>query len=676
MIRKRGLLIFCVIILTACLSGCQTIKELAEEISDITEFSVAEEEEEEEEEALPTLPVETEVDLISLDVIMSSVEYTAPQISQDGTMVLYRHMSDYEDVLIAENWQTGEYTIVQWPYLLGGPHYYWAPDGETVLFFSDYYGDENYGLYTSNIYTGETATILQGGSYNCFYVANNPNNNKEIFIELFNDDTEVFDLYVINYETGNGSLIFENPGDVTGYVFNSEGNLMMLVTTDDEAGSHVLLKKNASNSNTSYVKNEWEEIFAWDYEDADTSGVLGFMQDDERILYLDSSLGDTSTLCSYNIETGEIIEIYNDPDYEISNLWTDLELEEVTAVTVYKEYLEWVVLDESFEDDYEALSAVGDVFDLAGSSAEDEYWLVAYLSDTKQPDYYVYDMETHDLTFLFNADPELEEYEFASMEPFSYTAGDGLTIEGYVTFPVGVDREDLPTVVLVHGGPWSRDIWGYNSEVQFLANRGYLVVQVNFRGSTGYGKEFMLAGDKEWGGLMHQDILDAVDYVIEQGWTDPDRVGIYGASYGGYEALISATFSSDVFACAVDAFGPSSLLTFIESIPAKWSIEYQDLIRAVGDPETEAALMEERSPLYYADDVEIPVLIMQGENDVRVPLQEAIQMVEALEEAGVDVTYLPFEDTGHGTFSTIEQVYEYYSTMEEFFAEYLGGYSE
>jgi dipeptidyl aminopeptidase/acylaminoacyl peptidase len=375
------------------------------------------------------------------------------------------------------------------------------------------------------------------------------------------------------------------------------------------------------------------------------------------------------------MSTGDTSEIFNDPNYDIAGSWTDIDLNKVTAVTVYGQKNEWHVLDPAFQDDYDALSAVGSNFEIIDSSKNDEYWIVAYISDVKETDYYLYDMADHELKGIYNAQPDLEQYDFASMEPFSYTAGDGLKIEGYATFPVGVEKKDLPTVLLVHGGPWARDNWEYNSEVQFLANRGYLVLQVNYRGSSGYGKDFMKAGDMEWGGLMHKDILDAVSYAVAQGWTDTGRVGVYGASYGGYEALISAAFSSDVFKCAVDAFGPSSLLTFVQSIPPQWSTERASLLRSIGDPDKDADFMKSRSPLYYAADMKIPLLIAQGDNDPRVPQQESDQMVQALKGAGTPVDYMLFPDTGHG-FNTDADRVKFYSEMEKFFAENLGGKTE
>jgi dipeptidyl aminopeptidase/acylaminoacyl peptidase len=614
--------------------------------------------------------------LIPVSELMDYAEYTAPQISADGTKVLYRHMTESSDSVMIKDWETGVEMEVPWPQVNGNPSFGWAPDGETVLFFVDNNGDENYGLYTTNTRTGQSATILPGGDNNCYYVSDNPADTKTIYIQLLNEQTSRYDLYLCNYETGDMTLVLTNPGDITNYIFDYDGNLRLVATIDEQAGIHTW-EKDPNATGTTFNKTDWHALtdLAWTYEDADTSGVLSFMQDNNRVLYNDSSKSDTSALYTYDLATNTSELVYEDPDYDINGSWTDLALDKVTAVNVYADKIEWHVLDDSFQADYDALSAVQEgEFDIFDSSDEDAYWLVAYMSDTSEADYYVYDMETNEATFLYNARAEVGEMNLASVEPFSYTASDGLDIHGYVTFPVDSEKKNLPTVVLVHGGPWVRDTWEYNSEVQFLANRGYVVLQVNYRGSSGYGKSFMLAGDKEWGKKMHQDILDAVSYAVDQGWTDPDRVGIYGASYGGYEALVSAAFSSDVFQCAVDAFGPSSLLTFIKSIPPQWSVEYQDLIRSVGDPDTEAEDMKTRSPLYFADDIAIPMLIAQGENDVRVPQSESDQMVAALKEAGVPVTYLLFPNTGHG-FNSMEARVQFYSSMESFFAEHLGGLS-
>jgi len=681
--KNRGLILFVVVIFAAAVlfSGCGLITEM---VRDAFEEAVEEPQatptalKPEAPDELPELPNDGNLaPLIPLSVLMDSVEYTPPSINSDGSRIMYRHMSDFSDDIVVEEWQTGETTEVVWPYEAAGiPYYYWAPDGETVLFFVDGMGDENFGLYISNVETGDTQTILPAGVNDCYYVSDNPQNDKEIYIQLFDYGRQVFDLYLINYETGAKRLVLKNPGDITYPVFDHEGVLRAVNRIDDEAGNHVWVKKNPGKKNTTFVEREWEEILSWDYEDSKLSRVFGFMQDNTRLMYLDTSETDTSSLITYDLDTGEKTLVFNDPDYEINGTWTDIEMDKVVALTVYSQMIEWKILDESFRDDYDALAKLEDgVFDIIGSSEQDEYWVVAYVSDVGETDYYMYDMATQETTFLFNGREELSGYEFSPAEPIAFTASDGLEIEGYAHFPAGAEKKDLPMVVLVHGGPWSRDTWEFYPEAQMLANRGYLVLRINFRGSSGYGKEFLLAGDKEWGRAMHQDILDGVDYAVQQGWADQQRVGVYGASYGGYEALICAAFSSDVFQCAVDAFGPSSLLTFVESIPPQWQIQYNDLIRSIGDPETEADLMRERSPLYYVDDIEIPLLIAQGENDIRVVQSESDQMVDALEKAGVPVKYLLFEDTGHG-FSSMETRMQFYSEMESFFAEHLGGRAE
>lgn len=668
--KKRLILVFICVAILFSFTGCLELREQAlgasASVSETPQVT----------KDLPTLPPHNDAGLLPLDVFTSYFEYTPPDISDDGSLILYRHVSGFNDDFIVENLKTGEQTKVQFPSEPAGiPYCLWAPDDETVLFFVDNMGDENYGLYTSDIKTGDTKTILPGGMTNCYYVADYPQNDKEIYIEILDNKTNKYDLYLINYETGKEQLIMDNPGNITGYMFDNDGNFEIVTTNDDHAGKHVWINTGFDFDTTEFSKDDWKQVLSWDYEDADTSGVEYILSGGKQFVYSDSSKTNTSAYYYYDIASGKSTEIFNDPNYDIAGSWVDLDLNKVTAVEVYGQKMEYHVLDDSFQDDYDALCSVGSDFQIYDSSENDAYWIVAYVSDVKETDYYLYDMAKHELKFLYNAQPDLKQYEFAHMEPFSYTASDGLKIEGYATFPEGEERKDLPTVVLVHGGPWVRDTWEYNPEVQFLANRGYLVLQVNYRGSSGYGKDFMNAGDMEWGGKMHQDILDAVDYAAEQGWTDPERVGVYGASYGGYEALVCAAFSSDVFKCSVDAFGPSSLLTFIDSIPPQWSVEREDLLKSIGDPDKDAEFMKSRSPLYYAKDMKIPLLIAQGDNDPRVPQSESDQMVEALKDAGVPVTYMLFSNTGHG-FNNNQDRIKFYTAMEKFFAENLGGKTE
>jgi dipeptidyl aminopeptidase/acylaminoacyl peptidase len=298
--------------------------------------------------------------------------------------------------------------------------------------------------------------------------------------------------------------------------------------------------------------------------------------------------------------------------------------------------------------------------------------LAGFTVDDGPVSYYSFDRKTREAAFLFEHQPALSRYPLARMEPFSYTARDGLTVHGYLTFPPGMGRRQLAAVLDVHGGPWARDVWGFDPGSQWLANRGYLSVQVNYRGSTGYGKDFVNAGDREWGGRMHDDLVDALEWLVEQGHVDRSRVGIFGGSYGGYAALAGATFTPDVFRCAVDIVGPSSIKTLIESIPPYWAPLVAQFHTRVGNPETEEEFLWSRSPLSRVGDVKIPILIAQGANDPRVKQAESEQIVAALRAKGIEHEYLLFEDEGHG-FAKPENRLRFFAAAERFLARHLGG---
>jgi dipeptidyl aminopeptidase/acylaminoacyl peptidase len=338
-----------------------------------------------------------------------------------------------------------------------------------------------------------------------------------------------------------------------------------------------------------------------------------------------------------------------------------------------KERTEYVVLDPSVADDVKAIRALhhGDPR-LAGRDDADTTWLVGFTNDTGPIPYYLYDRATKSGQFLFEHQPALSGYALAPMEPFTFTARDGLVVHGYVTFPPGHGRQGLPAVLNVHGGPQARDVWGFNPEAQWLANRGYLCVQVNYRGSVGYGKAFVAAGDREWGGKMHDDLIDAVGHIAAQGWADKSKVAIYGGSYGGYAALVGAAFTPDVFCCAVDIVGPSNLKTLLETIPPYWAPAAAALYRRVGHPVDDEAFLWSRSPLSRARDIRIPLLIAQGANDPRVKQAESEQIVAALSEAGIEHEYMLFPDEGHGFAKPANRI-KFYTAAEQFLARYLGG---
>ena len=617
---------------------------------------------------------------IPIEELMQSTEYGPPQISYDGKKIFYRHITDSYDVIEVLDRETNRLSYVPWPAGARGiPHFYVTPDSNKVLLLIDDMGDENFGLYLADIRKQETAEILKAGETDCMFLGFDKSNGEECFIGIFDKSPEIenFHIYRFNIKKETFRLVMGNPGNIDGWEFDSKGRLALVITSHEDASYRIWKRNDIDSESDKFRENEWTNIITWDYEDSDSSAIIDIDDEYQNILMIDSSVSNLISVVDYNIASGEKTIISQDSRgiYDPYNVWMDPQTREVTGVAYLRERLEWEALDDSFGRHLEVLTGVNDgEMNIVDSSRNDEVWLVSYSHDTKSDDYYVYDAASQTAQFLFSSIPSLDSHEFAPMEPISYQTSDGLTIYGYATFPLNMERENLPMVILVHGGPWSRDTWGFSSEVQFLANRGYMVLQVNFRGSTGYGKEFMLAGDMEWGRKMHQDILDALDWAVKKGWADPDRVALYGASYGGYEALVGAAFTPEKFACAVDLFGPSSLLTLVNSQPPQWSSYSQNLYRSIGDPAEDAMLMMERSPFYSAENISIPLMVVHGGNDVRVKQNESEQLVAAMREAGLDVEYILFPDAGHG-FSSLAQNKTFYEAAEKFLATHIGGRS-
>ena len=370
---------------------------------------------------------------------------------------------------------------------------------------------------------------------------------------------------------------------------------------------------------------------------------------------------------------GDITVIAEDPQYDVGNVIVHPDTHDVQAVAFNKDRNEWLVLDESIKKDFDNIGDIhrGDFFIISRDDA-DTTWVVAFTVDNGPVPFYAYDRKSQKATFLFDNQPELNKYTLATIEPISFTSRDGLTIHGYLTLPQGEQKTNLPMVLNVHGGPWGRDAWGYRPDAQWFANRGYACLQVNFRGSTGYGKDFVNAGDREWGRNMHNDLVDAVQWAIDKGIADPKKVAIFGGSYGGYAALVGATFTPDLFCCAVDIVGPSNLNTLIRTIPPYWSTFLATFHKRVGNPDTEEEFLNSRSPLFKADQIKIPILIGQGANDPRVKQAESEQIVEAMKSKGIDYEYMLFPDEGHG-FAKPENRLKFYAAAEKFLAKHLGG---
>jgi dipeptidyl aminopeptidase/acylaminoacyl peptidase len=348
-------------------------------------------------------------------------------------------------------------------------------------------------------------------------------------------------------------------------------------------------------------------------------------------------------------------------------------IEWTQAVSFVRERSEWQVLDPSIQADFDALRKVRDGdFSVVSRDLADTKWIVAFDLDNAPVSYYVYDRATKKAGFLFTNRPKLEKFKLAAMKPGSFQSRDGLTIHAYLTLPVDKDPKNLPLILNVHGGPWGRDTWGLDNEAQWMANRGYAVLQINFRGSTGYGKAFLNAGDREWGAKMHDDILDSKQWAIAQGYADPNRICIYGGSYGGYATLVGVAFTPAEFTCGVDIVGPSNLVTLLKSIPPYWEPVRALFRQRVGHEETQKDFLESRSPLFKAGQIQVPLLIAQGANDPRVKQAESDQIVAAMRKNAKPVEYIVFPDEGHG-FARPENRLKFYAAAEMFLAKYLGG---
>ncbi|GAC1464426.1 MAG: hypothetical protein NVS2B14_13300 [Chamaesiphon sp.] len=418
----------------------------------------------------------------------------------------------------------------------------------------------------------------------------------------------------------------------------------------------------------------WDTLRHWGPDD---EGYAVTFSDDGKTLYMVGTHdANAQRLIALDLATRSETVIVSDPQYDVGGILIHPVKRVIQAISFYKDKQEWQVLDQSIAADFDAIAKVREgEFSINSRDLADKTWLVSYLTDDGPVYYYAYNRESKSSTLLFSNQPKLEGLSLASMQPVSYEARDGLTIHGYLTTPVGIPTKHLPTILLVHGGPWARDTWGYSPMVQWLANRGYAILQVNFRGSTGYGKAFVNAGNREWAAKMHDDLIDAFNWLVQQEIADPKKVAIMGGSYGGYATLVGLTFTPDIFAAGVDIVGPSNLVTLMQSIPPYWAPMKAMFAHRLGDLETEEEFLKSRSPLFFADRIEKPLLIGQGANDPRVKQAESEQIVEAMQQAGKPVEYALYTDEGHG-FARPENRLHFYAIAEEFLAKYLGGQYE
>jgi dipeptidyl aminopeptidase/acylaminoacyl peptidase len=548
----------------------------------------------------------------------------------------------------------------------------WAQDSRHVLYLQDVGGDENWRLYDVDLVTMERRDLTPFEGINAEIIATSKRHPTQVLVGINADNPELHDVYRLDLSTGSLVKEIVNPG-YAGWVADEDLVVRCALQPLPDGSFDVLVRDTDADADSDSAGARWRTLLTIPAEDAPSSDIVSFSGDGRSLLVISAAGANTGRLARIDLATGSASVLATDPDADVSGVMLHPDTRDPQIVMILKDRTTYTVLDPSVEDDLKAVRALhpGDPVFVARDKA-DRTWLVGFTNDTGPIPYFMYDRAARSGRFLFDHQPALASYSLAPMEPFSFTARDGLEIHGYVTFPVGLGRSGLPAVLDVHGGPQVRDTWGFNPEAQWFANRGYLCVQVNYRGSTGYGKAFVAAGDREWGGKMHDDLIDAVSHVVGAGWADPARVAIYGGSYGGYAALVGAAFTPDVFRCAVDIVGPSNLKTLLETIPPYWAPVIAQLYRRIGNPETDEEFLWSRSPLSRARDIRIPLLIAQGANDPRVKQAESEQIVAALREAGIEYEYMLFPDEGHG-FAKPENRIKFYTAAERFLARYLGG---
>ncbi|WP_235976506.1 S9 family peptidase [Sandaracinobacteroides hominis] len=549
--------------------------------------------------------------------------------------------------------------------------HFWAPDSSMILFINDKGGDENFLLYGVAPTGGAAKVLTPFEKTRVDIVATSDKVTDRILVGLNNRDERWHDVYSLDLKTGKLTEVFRNDG-FGGFTADEDLNLRIASRPNAASGEDLFRIVNG--------KVEDKPFTSWGLDDSQTTQPIGFSADGKTLYWIDARGRDTAAAYAMDYAIGKSTLLKEDPRADVSGLMVNPVSGKVEAVQV--DYLkpEWTVLDAGVKADVAFLNEKLGEWSVGSRTQADDKWTVATANSDKASSTYLYDRKAKTLTKMFDTRPALADAPLAPMRPVEIRTRDGKTMVSYLTLPAGVGdkpAKPLPMVLLVHGGPWARDGYGFDTEAQLLANRGYAVLQPNFRGSTGFGKAFTNAGNGEWGAKMHDDLLDAVKWAVDGGFADPAKVAIMGGSYGGYATLAGLTFTPDAFACGVDIVGPSNLNTLLSTVPAYWESFRKQLIARMGDPDTEEGRkwLKERSPLTYADRIKKPLLIGQGANDPRVKQAESDQIVAAMEAKKIPVTYVLFPDEGHG-FARPENNIAFMAVAENFLSQCIGGRAE
>lgn len=551
--------------------------------------------------------------------------------------------------------------------------YHWAFTNEHLIYLQDVGGDEDWHVYRVDLTTRETTDLTPLEKVNAQITGMSHRLPNEILIGLNDRDPQVHDIHRLRLDSGKRELVEKNTENFIGYLVDDDLKVRFATRMTRDGGNELLQHGD---------EGDWKPFTKVPMEDTLTTQPIGFDKSGDTLYFIDSRGRNTGALTAWNLPTEKQTVLAENDQADIGEVLAHPTENTIDAVSFTYMRKEWQPLADSVKDDLEYLQTVADgEVTIASQSLDNQQWIVAYLLDRGPTKYYRYDRQRRKAKFLFNNRDDLEGRPLVKMHPLVIKARDQLDLVCYLTLPPGADEDDdgrpsqpVPMVLNVHGGPWARDAWGFNGSHQWLANRGYAVLSVNFRGSTGLGKDFGNAGNREWAGKMHDDLIDAVEWAIDQQIADRDRIAIMGGSYGGYATLVGLTFTPDVFACGVDIVGPSNILTLLSTIPPYWQPMIQMFKDRVGDFSSREGkeFLRERSPLSHVGRIKRPLLIGQGANDPRVKQAEADQIVNLMKQKSIPVTYVLYPDEGHG-FARPENRLSFNAVAEAFLAEHLGG---
>jgi dipeptidyl aminopeptidase/acylaminoacyl peptidase len=640
--------------------------------------------------------------LIPRDILFGNPDRAALRVSPDGRHLSFlAPLNGVLNVWVAPVDDIGAAKPVTKDTGRGIHIYFWAYTSGHLLYLQDQGGDENWKVFLVDLANGQSKDLtpyesIPGPDGKPMMLPSgkpmrpkarieqvSPKSPDAILVGLNARDPRFHDLYRVNIQTGDLTEVLRNPG-FDGFVIDDDYHVRFAIRTTSDGGMEILraVIPSASLASRAPGVDDWESFQRIAMEDALTTHPIGFDQSGQVLYMTDSRGRDTSALTALDLRTGKPSVLAEDPRTDVAGVLEHPITHTIQAVAFNYTRPQWKVLDPSIQSDLAYLRTVmeGDLA-VTSRTLDDRLWTVAAIVDDGPARFYLYNRSERKATLLFTNRKALEGIPLAKMHPEVIASRDGLDLVSYLTLPIGSDtkrtgRPDkpLPMVLVVHGGPWARDTWGLNGEDQWLANRGYAVLSVNFRGSTGFGKRFLNAGNREWAGKMHDDLIDAVQWAVREGITDKGRVAILGGSYGGYAALVGLTFSPDVFACGVDIVGPSNLVTLLNTIPPYWEPGIAMFTTRVGDHRTEVGrqFLESRSPLTFVERIRRPLLIGQGANDPRVKQSEADQIVAAMQRRGIPVTYVLYPDEGHG-FARPENRLSFNAVVEAFLSRHLGG---